>query len=229
MENHNLISNGGSAPAPDTQMYIELMKEVDQIGDTNLPVLLTGATGAGKALVASAIHYRSSRREQPFIAVNCATIPAHMVQTELLEHFASANGGTVFLDEITGTPASFQETLLEALQTQHGDVRVIAASSCNVEQAVAEGRFSNDLFEYLNATSIVFPPARTESANNDWVTLSVIEGRYVARVLEHTCGNKQAAARLLAVDRKTLDRMIKRHHIDSQHVKALRAKASART
>jgi len=228
MENHSNISNGGNAPAPDTRMYVELMKELDQIGDSDLPVLLTGATGAGKALVASAIHYRSSRRDQPFIAVNCATIPADLVETELLEHLASANGGTIFLDEITGTPTSFQEMLLRALQTLHADVRVIAASSCDVDQAVAEGRFSNDLFQYLSATSIALPAARTESVNNDWVTLSVIEGRYVARVLEHTCGNKQAAARLLAVDRKTLDRMIKRHHIDSHHVKALRAKASAR-
>ena len=67
-----------------------------------------------------------------------------------------------------------------------------------------------------------------DSANEEWVTLSVIEGRYVARVLEHTGGNKQAAARVLAVDRKTLDRMIKRHNIDCQHARALRAKASAR-
>jgi len=72
----------------------------------------------------------------------------------------------------------------------------------------------------------VSPPA--EPANGDWVTLSEIEGRYVARVLEHTRGNKQAAARVLAVDRKTLDRMIKRHNIDCQHARALRAKASAR-
>ena len=63
------------------------------------------------------------------------------------------------------------------------------------------------------------------TAKDDWVTLSVIEGRYVAQVLEHTRGNKQAAARVLAVDRKTLDRMIKRHHIDSHHLKALRAKS----
>ena len=112
---------------------------------------------------------------------------------------------------------------------QQVDVRWIAATSCNVEQAITEGRFSDDLFHYLSTASIALPPLRREPADDDWVTLSVIEGRYVARVLEHTCGNKQAAARLLAVDRKTLDRMIKRHHIDSQHVKALRAKASART
>ena len=71
-------------------------------------------------------------------------------------------------------------------------------------------------------------PASTngDGANEEWVTLSVIEGRYVARVLEHTGGNKQAAARVLAVDRKTLDRMIKRHHIDFQLVKAHRLRVS---
>ena len=66
-----------------------------------------------------------------------------------------------------------------------------------------------------------------ESANEDWVTLSEVEGRYVARVLEHTGGNKQAAARILAVDRKTLDRMIKRHNINSHHTRP-RARVSGR-
>jgi DNA-binding NtrC family response regulator len=239
MENYNSMSTNGNTHVPNGQVFIEVMRQVDQIAGTNLPVLMTGATGAGKALVASAIHQRSSRRDQPFASINCATTPAELIETELFAQLTKAAGGTLFLDEIMATPASFQETLLHALQTgeirrtgsdqpQHIDVRVIAASGCNLEQAVADGRFSADLFHYLSTASIVLPPSRTEPANDDWVTLSVIEGRYVARVLEHTCGNKQAAARLLAVDRKTLDRMIKRHHIDSHHVKALRAKASAR-
>jgi DNA-binding NtrC family response regulator len=67
-----------------------------------------------------------------------------------------------------------------------------------------------------------------EPVNEDWVTLSEIEGRYVTRVLEHTGGNKQAAARVLAVDRKTLDRMIKRHHISSHHARGQRVKVSGR-
>ena len=88
----------------------------------------------------------------------------------------------------------------------------------------------------LSAVSIALPPlpdhydaiSPHEPDDDDWVTLSEIEGRYVGRVLVHTRGNKQAAARVLSVDRKTLDRMIKRHNIDCQHAKALRAKASAR-
>ena len=239
MENPSFISTNGHSPTPGSRNFIEVMKQVDQIADTNLPVLLTGETGSGKVLIASAIHYRSSRRDRPFAVVNCATIPVDLIETELFEHLVAAQGGTIFLDEVAGTPVSFQETLLHALrtgeirrpgsdETQPVDVRWIAASSCNVEQAIAEGRFSNDLFHFLSEAAILLPHLRREPADDDWVTLSVIEGRYVARVLEHTCGNKQAAARLLAVDRKTLDRMIKRHHIDSQHVKALRAKASAR-
>jgi DNA-binding NtrC family response regulator len=217
------------------------MKQVDQIADLNVPVLLTGSPGAGKALVASAIHHRSSRRDQPFLAVECGAIPAELMEAELVERLTSADGGTLFLDEITDTPPSFQETLLLVLRTgeirpvdsdqpRQVDVRVIAASNREVEEDVGEGRFSDDLFHYLSAVTIALPPLmRSDPATDDWVTLSVIEGRYVARVLEHTGGNKQAAARLLAIDRKTLDRMIKRHQIDSHHVRALRARASIRS
>lgn len=239
MENPSSIST--DSPAPRGQSFIEVMKQVDQIADLNVPVLLTGSPGAGKALVASAIHHRGNRRDQPFIAVNCSDVPIERIEAELFELLTSAEGGTLFLDEITDTPPSFQEKLLEALRTgeirridsdqaQQVDVRVIAASNHDVEQAVAEGKFSEPLFHYLSEVSIVLPPlTRSEPETHDWVTLSVIEGRYVARVLEHTGGNKQAAARLLAIDRKTLDRMIKRHRIDSHQVRALRIRASVRT
>lgn len=225
------------------QAFIEVMKQVGQLADTNSPILLTGESSTGKELVASAIHNRSSRRDQPFVTVNCASVPAESIE----ELFEDADGGTIFLKEITETTPSFQEKLLRFLQTgefarvdsndvKTVNVRVLAASGRNVEHEVGAGRFSKDLFDCLNGVSIDLPPLRErhedlhpqsedEHSNDDWVTLSVIEGRYVARVLEHTHGNKQAAARVLAVDRKTLDRMIKRHHIDSHHLKALRAKA----
>jgi len=318
-----------------SQAFIEVMKQVGRVSNTNLPVLLTGESGTGKELVASAIHHRSGRSDKPFVAVNCGAIPAELIEAELFGHvkgsftgaerdrrglWEEADGGTVFLDEITETTQSFQVKLLRALQmgeirrvgsnqTQKVNVRVIAASNRNVEEEVAAGRFRNDLFYRLNAVSIVLPPLRDRSedipplaqsfadrvyslnppvkfssealalleryswpgnirelenavvravamcdgtirakdlpqrvriytqktsdsnngqaaANNgavpeEWVPLSEIEGRYVEQVLEHTRGNKQAAARVLAVDRKTLDRMIKRHHIDSE--KARRA------
>ena len=219
----------------DHQTFIEVMKQVDRIADTNLPVLLIGESGCCRELVASMIHHRSDRREQPFVGVDCGGIPIESIEAELFGLWEQADGGTVFLENITETTASFQAKLLRVLESgeisdsQRVNVRVIAASHRNVEDEVAAGRFSNDLFSYLAQESIVLPPLRDRRPlNNDWVTMSIIEGRYVARVLEHTAGNKQAAARLLAVDRKTLDRMIKRHHIDSHHVRMLRAKASAR-
>jgi DNA-binding NtrC family response regulator len=242
-----------------SQAFVELMRRVDLVSDTNSPVLLTGEPGADKELVAVAIHHRSARSDSPFASINCAAIPAELVESKLFGReqdrsgvFEQVDGGTIFLDELTQTSPSIQLKLLRLLQTgemsrtgstetRRVNVRVIAASSCRFEDEVAAGRFSSDLFNELNAVSVAIPPppdhdehivtepsAQAERANSDWVTLSEIEGRYVARVLEHTRGNKQAAARVLAVDRKTLDRMIKRHNIDCQHARALRAKASAR-
>lgn len=242
-----------------SQAFVEMMKQVDVVSSTSSPVLLTGEPGAGKEFVAAAIHHRSGRSDRPFVVINCAAIPAELVETKLFGRdedriglLEEIDGGTVFLDELTQTGPSVQLKLLRMLQTgemsragssetQKVNVRVIAASSCNFEEEVAAGRFSSDLFNTLNSVSIAIPQWQdqhetispelsgpSEPANDDWVTLSEIEGRYVARVLDHTRGNKQAAARVLAVDRKTLDRMIKRHNIDCHHARALRAKASAR-
>jgi len=242
--------DNGNITSSDKETFIDMMKQVDRVAGTNLPVLLTGESGACRELVASMIHHSSSRRDQPFVAVDCGAIPAESIEAGLSGLWEQADGGTIFFDEITETTTSFQAKLLHVLQsgeisragsneTQQVDVRVIAASDRYVVEEVAAGKFNDDLFCCLNQAWLVLPISRergtdtdrdhstSPSPANDWVTLSVVEGRYVARVLEHTNGNKQAAARLLAVDRKTLDRMIKRHHIDSNHVKALRAKASS--
>jgi transcriptional regulator with GAF, ATPase, and Fis domain len=236
-----------------SQAFIEVMKQVDSVANINLPVLLIGETGTLKELVASAIHQRSDRYDQPFIVANCGAIPAQLLESELFGDadrcglYEEADGGTIFLNEITQTTSSFQFELLHALQTgeitrvgsnesRKVNVRVIAAGTRNIEQKVAAGRFHSDLFHQLSALSIMLPQCVSDysaqppegtngSVDDDWVTLSVIEGRYVARVLEHTGGNKQAAARVLAVDRKTLDRMIKRHHIDCHNARRSRAKA----
>jgi len=250
-----------------SQAFVETMKQVEIVSGTDSPVLLTGEPSSGQELLAAAIHQRSGRSSQPFVVINCAAIPAELIEAKLFGHvkgafgdgdqdrrglFEEADGGTAFLDEIAQTSHSFQLKLLRMMQTgemsrvgssdiQKVDVRVLAASSCNLEHEVETGHFCRDLFNMLNAVAIALPPlpdhhedislessAPSEHANNDWVTLSEIEGRYVARVLEHTRGNKQAAARVLSVDRKTLDRMIKRHNIDCQRARALRAKVSAR-
>ncbi|HKG47423.1 MAG TPA: sigma 54-interacting transcriptional regulator [Pyrinomonadaceae bacterium] len=250
-----------------SQAFTEMMKQADLVSHTDSPVWLTGEPCTSKEVVAAAIHHLSKRGDQPFVSIDCAEIPAELIEAQLFGQVTGApgkeeqgrrglleqvDGGTVFLDEITQTGPSFQRRLMHLLQTgeiaQAGsnethkvNVRVIAASSCDIEQEVEAGRFCKDLFNSLNAVSIVLPPLREhhedtapelsdqpEAANGEWVPLSEIEGRYVARMLEHTRGNKQAAARLLVVDRKTLDRMIKRHNIDCHHAKALRAKVSAR-
>lgn len=232
--------------------FVETMEHADLVAGTSSPVLLTGEPGAGQEFVAAAIHQRSERRDRPFIIINCATIPAESIEATLFGNedrkglLEEAAGGTVFLDEITHTSPAVQLNLMRLLQTgelsragssetQKIDVRMIASSSCNLEQEVAAGRFCNDLLNLLSAVSIAVPSlpdhhdnvstetsAQSETDGDDWVTLSEIEGRYVARVLIHTRGNKQAAARVLAVDRKTLDRMIKRHNIDCHRSRATR-------
>jgi transcriptional regulator with GAF, ATPase, and Fis domain len=220
-----------------SQAFLEVMKQVERVASTDSPVLLTGKSRTGTELVAAAIHERSSRSDKPFVTVKCSA------DHDEPEQWEEADGGTIFFNEITETTPSFQAHLLRALQTgeacragtnqtQKVNVRVIAATDRNLDPEVAAGRFHPDLFNCLNSVSIALPPLRalnypesatnghsTEVSQEEWVPLSTIEGRYVAQVLEHTRGNKQAAARVLAVDRKTLDRMIKRHHIDSEKVR----------
>ncbi|HYV12759.1 MAG TPA: sigma 54-interacting transcriptional regulator [Pyrinomonadaceae bacterium] len=219
-----------------SQAFVEMMKQVDLVSATDSPVLLTGEPGTGQEVVAAAIHHHSHRSDRPFVVINCAWIPAELIEAKLFGDedqkglLEEADGGTVFLDEITQTNPSVQLNLMrlvqtgELNQTRKISVRLIAASSCNFAQEVEAGRFSNELFNLLSEVSIAMPPLpdhqeniSPDAAGDDLVTLSVIEGRHVARVLEHTRGNKQAAARILAVDRKTLDRMIKRHNIDCHH------------
>lgn len=141
-----------------SEAFIEVMKQVGRVAGTR-PVLLTGESGTGKEVVASALHRRSQRVEKPFVAVNCGAIPAELIESELFGHvrgsftgadrdrrglWEEADGGTVFLDEITETTPAFQVKLLRALQegeirrvgsnhTQKLDVRVIAASNQDVE------------------------------------------------------------------------------------------------
>jgi two-component system, NtrC family, response regulator HydG len=226
-----------------SQAFVKMMKQVDLVSATNSPVLLTGEPGAGQELVAAAIHQHSNRSDGPFVMINCATIPAELIEAKLFGEedrkglLEEADGGTVFLEEVTQTSPSVQMNLMRLLLTgelsrvasgeaQKVKVRLIVASTCNVEQEAATGRFSNELFNILSTVSIALPPlpdhhdsisTETSQVDDDLVTLSTIEGRHVARVLEHTRGNKQAAARILSVDRKTLDRMIKRHNIDCHH------------
>src|SRR5216683_7387457 len=169
-----------------SETFINIMKHIGRVANTNLPVLLSGESGTGKEVIASSIHSRSPRRDHPFVAVNCGAISAELIESELFGHtkgsftgadrdrkglWEEADKGTIFLDEITETTPAFQVKLLRALQqgeirrvgsnqTLKVDVRVIAASNRNVEGEVKAGRFREDLFYRLNAVAITLPPLR---------------------------------------------------------------------
>jgi two-component system, NtrC family, response regulator AtoC len=149
-------------------------------------VLITGESGTGKELVARALHLGSPRRDQPFIRVNCAAIPATLVESELFGHergaftgavssragrFELAHGGTLFLDEVSEIPMEIQVKLLRAIQesefervggvkTLHVDVRLIAASNRNLEQDIKDKRFREDLYYRLNVVPVRLPALR---------------------------------------------------------------------
>jgi len=171
----------GSSPALQV-----VLSRVAKVAPTDSTVLVTGETGTGKELVARAIHKRSQRASRAFVSVNCAAIPRDLIASELFGHekgaftgatqrrlgrFESADGGTIFLDEIGELPAEMQIALLRVLQEREfqrvggnesikTDVRVVTATNRNLQTAIAEGRFRDDLFYRLEAASIPIPPLR---------------------------------------------------------------------
>jgi len=164
----------------------EVFDTIRKIADSPSTAMVTGESGTGKELVARAIHFNSFRRDKPFVSVNCGAIPEGLMESELFGHvrgaftgavsnkiglFSAAEGGTLFLDEITEIPALLQVKLLRAIQVREirrvgdtkdikTDVRLIAASNRDLEQAVAEGILREDLFYRLNVIPIQLPPLR---------------------------------------------------------------------
>lgn len=164
----------------------EVFRFIDKVAPSRATALLLGESGTGKELVARAIHQASTRREKPFIKVNCAALPDNLLESELLGHekgaftgaivlkkgrFELADGGTLFLDEVGELPLPLQAKLLRVLQerqferlggttTISVDVRIIAATNRSLEQAVEEKNFREDLFYRLNVVPIVLPPLR---------------------------------------------------------------------
>src|ERR1700728_642149 len=164
----------------------EIFGLIEQIAPSNVPVLITGESGTGKELVARTLHTLSSRKSRPFVAVNCAAIPETLIESEIFGHekgaftgaverragcFELANGGTLLLDELAEMPAGTQAKLLRVLEErklrrlgarteQDVDVRVLAATNRNPEDAVAAGQLRSDLFYRLNVFHIHMPPLR---------------------------------------------------------------------
>jgi len=168
------------------EAMLALFRSIRKVAMTDAPVFISGESGTGKELTAVAIHERSSRRDQPFVAINCGAIPAHLLQSELFGYergaftganqrkigrVEAANGGTLFLDEIGDLPLESQASLLRFLQERkierlggHGstpvDVRIISATHVDMQTAMIEGRFRADLYHRLCVLQIDEPPLR---------------------------------------------------------------------
>ncbi len=191
---------------------------VEKVAETDSTVLITGETGSGKELIARAIHKKSHRAARAFIRVNCAAIPASLVASELFGHekgaftgalhrrlgrFESANGGTIFLDEIGDLPAETQIALLRVLQDREierlgnshpisVDVRILAATNRDLETAVAAGTFRLDLFYRLNVFPIRVPSLRERAEDIPLLVEYLIEryatkaGKRIRKISRHT-------------------------------------------
>jgi sigma-54 specific flagellar transcriptional regulator A len=164
---------------------------IEQVADSEANVLILGESGTGKEVVAKSLHYLSSRRDRPFVPVNCGAIPADLLESELFGHekgaftgalntrqgrFELAEGGTLFLDEIGDMPLPMQVKLLRVLQERtfervgsnksiHADVRVIAATHRNLEDNIREGNFREDLYFRLNVFPIELPSLRQRAGD----------------------------------------------------------------
>lgn len=164
----------------------EFFARLQRIADAETSVLITGESGSGKEITARALHAYSRRKDKPFVAINCSALPENLLESELFGHvkgaftnawqdrtglLLEASGGTLFLDEIGDLPLSLQPKLLRALEERSVrpvggnkekgfDARILAATNMDIEAAVAEGRFREDLYYRLNVIKVDIPPLR---------------------------------------------------------------------
>ena len=169
-----------------SQKMHRIKEMIDQVANTDVTIFIQGESGVGKEVVARSIHMNSVRRDKPFVKVNCAALPQELLESELFGYekgaftgayrqkpgkFELADGGTIFLDEIGDINPSLQAKLLQVLQDREFsrlggkkdikvDVRVLVATNRNIEEAVMEGRFREDLYYRLNVVNITVPPLR---------------------------------------------------------------------
>ncbi len=180
-ESHGIIGSG--------RALLSAVREIDQVKDSDAPLLLLGESGTGKEMFAGMAHRESRRRKAPFVCINCASIPEALLESELFGHekgsftgafrrqagkIEQADGGTLFLDEIGDMPLDLQAKLLRVLQDKHiqaigsdrprrVDFRLITATHVNLGEAVKNGRFRLDLYYRLNVIPISLPPLRNRS------------------------------------------------------------------
>jgi transcriptional regulator with GAF, ATPase, and Fis domain len=205
----------GSSPALQS-----VLSKVAKVAPTDSTVLITGETGTGKELIARAIHKRSQRSSRAFVSVNCAAIPRDLIASELFGHekgaftgatqrrlgrFESADGGTIFLDEVGELSHETQISLLRVLQerefqrvgssqTLKIDVRVVTATNRNLEDAIAAGRFREDLFYRLNVFPIEVPPLRQRKEDIPLLVEYFVD-RYASK----------AAKKITGIDKRSMD------------------------
>ncbi len=207
----------GASPA-----MLRVYDVLARIADSDVSVLVTGESGTGKELVARALHRRSARANGPFVTVDCAAVPDALLESELFGHvrgaftdarsarvglFVQAHGGTLFLDEIGELPLAVQPKLLRALQERRCrpvgadrevpfDVRVVAATNRDLEAAVEEGRFREDLWFRINVIHVELPPLRARAEDVLLLAQRFIAGA-AARAGKRVAGIAPATAALL--------------------------------
>jgi Nif-specific regulatory protein len=205
-----------------SQPMATLLSQLDKVAETRVTVLIEGETGTGKELVASALHYRSKRKDKLFVTQNCAAVPENLLESELFGHkrgaftgatddkkglFEIADGGTLFLDEVTEMPLSLQPKLLRVLQegevrpvgathAKQVNVRIVAASNRNLEKEVAAGRFREDLYYRLKVFPLRVPPLR-ERRDDIPILANAFLKRYGSEFGKSALGFTQQALELL--------------------------------
>ena len=198
------------------------LTRVAKVAPTDSTVLITGETGTGKELIARAIHKRSQRSSRAFVSVNCAAIPRDLIASELFGHekgaftgatqrrlgrFESAEGGTIFLDEVGELPAGTQIALLRVLQEREyqrvggnepleADVRVVAATNRDLQAGIAEGKFREDLFYRLNVFPIEVPPLR-ERKEDIPLLVEYFVDRYASKAGKNITGINKKSMEIL--------------------------------
>jgi len=208
----------GESPA-----MLRVFEMIERVAPTLSTVLITGETGTGKELIARALHEQSPRRSQPLVTVNCGAIPEELLESELFGHvrgaftgavyaqtgkFEAANGGTIFLDEIGAMTLKLQVKMLRILQEREFhpvggtqaikvDVRIIAASNQDLETAVAQGRFREDLYYRLNVVPIIIPPLRERVED-------------IPKLVQHFLGifNRRVCAAVEGVEAQAMERLL---------------------